>query len=141
MTDATDYLSNAFGSALSFRVTGLPRYDDDGKNLLHLGFSYSHQFRNDTRDDSRLKLRAHPESRLTNDTFVNTEQFYTEAADLFGYEAAIVRGPLSVQGELFHVFTNAESVRDRFYRQPQLVPQWEYAHHVQLCPRPGDGSR
>ena len=116
VANATDYLTDAFGAAASFRVTGLPRYEDDGRNLLHLGFSYSHQFRNDTREDSQLKLRAHPESRLTDDTFVNTGQFYTEAADLFGYEAAMVQGPLSVQGELFHVFTNAESVGDpRFW--------------------------
>ncbi len=107
---ATDYLSNAFGSAVTLRVTGLPRYEDDGKNLLHLGFSYSHQFRDDTREDSQLKLRAHPESRLTDDTFVNTERFFTEAADLFGYEAALVQGPVSVQGELFQVLSEAESV-------------------------------
>lgn len=112
VADATDYLSEAFGSAVSFRVTGLPRYEDDGKELLHLGFSYSHQFRNDTREDSQLKVRAHPESRLTDDTFVNTEKFFTEAVDLFGYEAAMVRGPLSVQGELFQQFANAESVGD-----------------------------
>lgn len=112
VAQASDYLSNAFGTAASFRVTGLPRYEDDGKNLLHLGFSYSHQFRNDTREDSQLKVRAHPESRLTEDTFVNTGQFYTEAADLFGYEAALVRGPLSVQGELFQQFADAESVGD-----------------------------
>ncbi|MCP4578386.1 MAG: hypothetical protein GY846_19105, partial [Deltaproteobacteria bacterium] len=112
VADATDYLSNAFGSSVTFRVTGLPRYEDDGKNFLHLGFSYSHQFRDYTREDSQLKLRAHPESRLTDDTFVNTGQFYTEAADLIGYEAAIVQGPLSIQGELFQVFTNAESVGD-----------------------------
>ena len=116
VANATDYLSNAFGSSVNFRMTGLPRYEDDGKNLLHLGFSYSHQFRDETREDSQLKLRAYPESRLTDDTFVNTGQFYTEAANLFGYEAAIVQGPLSVQGELFHVFTNAESVGDpRFW--------------------------
>ena len=112
VADATDYLSDIFGSAVSFRVTGLPRYEDDGKELLHLGFSYSHQFRDDTRDNSQLKVRAHPESRLTNDTFVNTEKFFTEAVDLFGYEAAVVRGPLSVQGELFQQFADAESVGD-----------------------------
>jgi len=112
VTGATDYLSEAFGSAVNFRVTGLPRYEDDGKNLLHVGFSYSHQFRDDTRAESQLKVRAHPESRLTNDTFVNTGEFFTEAADLFGYEAAMVRGPLSVQGELFQQFANAESVGD-----------------------------
>jgi phosphate-selective porin OprO/OprP len=109
---ATDFLSEAFGSAVNFRVTGLPRYEDDGKNLLHVGFSYSHQFRDDTREESQLKVRAHPETRLTNDTFVNTGQFFTEAVDLFGYEAAMVRGPLSVQGELFQQFANAESVGD-----------------------------
>jgi phosphate-selective porin OprO and OprP len=113
---ATDYLSDAFGSSVNLRVTGLTRYEDDGKNLLHFGFSYSHQFRDATREESQLKLRAHPESRLTDDTFVNTGQFYTEAVDLFGYEAAMVQGPLSVQGELFHVLTNAESVGDpRFW--------------------------
>lgn len=115
VADATDYLSNAFGSAVSFRVTGLPFDEDDGKNLLHFGFSYSHQFRDDTREDSQLKLRAHPESRLTDDTFVNTGKFYTEAADLFGYEVAMVQGPLSVQGELFQMFTNAESVGDPIF--------------------------
>ena len=112
VADATDYLSEAFGSAVSFRVTGLPQYEDDGKNFLHLGFSYSHQLRNDTRENSQLKVRAHPESRLTQDTFVNTGQFFTEAVDLFGYEAALVQGPLSVQGELFQQFANAESVGD-----------------------------
>ena len=116
VAQATDYLSNTFGTAASFRVTGLPRYEYDGKNLLHLGFSYSHQFRDETREDSQLKLRAHPESRLIAVLFVNTEQFFTEAADLFAYEAALVRGPLSVQGELFQVFANAESVGDpRFW--------------------------
>ncbi len=109
---ATNYLSEAFGSAVNLRVTGLPRYEDDGKNLLHVGFSYSHQFRNDTRERSQLKVRAHPETRLVDDTFVNTGKFYTEAVDLFGYEAAMVRGPLSVQGELFQQFANAESVGD-----------------------------
>ena len=112
VASATDYLTDTFGSAASFRVTGLPRYEDDGKNLLHLGFSYSHQFRDETRENSQLKLRAHPESRLSKDPFVNTGQFFTEAADLFGYEAALVRGPLSVQGELFQMFANAESVGD-----------------------------
>ena len=109
VTDAGDYLSDVFGSAASFRVTGLPRYEDGGGDLFHLGFSYSHQFRDDTRADSQLKLRAHPESRLTSDTFVNTGQFYTESADLLGGEAALVQGPLSVQGELFRVFADAES--------------------------------
>lgn len=107
---AADYMSEAFGSAVNLRLTGLPQYEDDGRKLIHLGFSYSHQFRDDTREDSSLKLRSHPESRLTEDSFVNTGKFLTQSANLFGYEAAVVRGPLSFQGELLQLFADAESV-------------------------------
>jgi phosphate-selective porin OprO and OprP len=97
----SDTLSNTFGTALTARVTGLPRYTDDGRTLLHLGFSYSHQFRDDQRTDSDLKIRARPETRLTNDTLVDAGQFPAAAADLFGGELAMVSGPFSLQGEYF----------------------------------------
>jgi phosphate-selective porin OprO and OprP len=97
----SDTLSNTFGTALTARVTGLPRYADDGRTLLHLGFSYSHQFRDDQRTDSDMKIRARPETRLTNDTLVDAGQFAAAAADLFGGELAMVSGPFSFQGEYF----------------------------------------
>lgn len=107
--DFNDQLSEAFGTALTARVTGLPRYADNGRQLLHLGLSYSHQFRNEQRAESDLKLRTHPESRLTNDVLVNTEEFPAEGANIFGGELAMVSGPLSFQGEYFHLFADSDT--------------------------------
>jgi len=111
-----DQLSETFGTALTARVTGLPRYTDNGRQLLHLGLSYSHQFRNEQRAESDLKLRTHPESRLTNDVLVNTGEFPAEGADLFGAELSIVSGPFSLQGEYFHLFADSDAADDpRFW--------------------------
>ncbi len=63
--DLNDQLSDALGTALTARITDLPGYEDDGQTLLHLGFSYSLQFRDKERAESDLKLRTHPESRVT----------------------------------------------------------------------------
>jgi phosphate-selective porin OprO/OprP len=108
--DFNDAFTEAFGTALTARITGLPRYEDNGRTLLHLGFSYSHQFRNDQRAESDLKLRTHPESRLTNEVLVNTGEFPTNSLDLLHGELAMVSGPLSFQGEYFRVFTDANTV-------------------------------
>ena len=108
--DFNDALTEAFGTALTARVTGLPRYADDGRQLLHLGLSYSHQFRDEQRAESDLKLRTHPESRLTNQVLVNTGRFPTNSMDLFGSEMATVSGPFSFQGECFYALTDAETV-------------------------------
>jgi len=105
-----DTLSSAFGTALTARVTGIPRYADKGRTLLHLGFSYSHQFRDDQRADYDLKLRTHPETRLTNDTLVDTGQFPAEAADVFGGELAMVAGPFSFQGEYLLILTDSPTI-------------------------------
>jgi len=105
-----DQLSETFGTALTARVTGLPRYEDDGRQLLHLGFSYSHQFRNEQRAKSDLKLRAHPEARHSNQVLVNTGEFPTNSMDLLSGEVAMVSGPLSFQGECFHALTDASTV-------------------------------
>ena len=105
-----DQLSDAFGSSLSARVTGIPRYANNGRTLLHLGFSYSHQFRDDERTESNMKLRSHPESRLTNEVLVNTGEFPANGIDLFNGELAMVSGPLSFQGEFFHIFADASTV-------------------------------
>jgi phosphate-selective porin OprO and OprP len=108
--DFNDQLSEAFGTALTARVTGLPRYADNGRQLLHLGLSYSRQFRNEQRAESDLKLRTHPESRLTDQVLVNTGRFPTNSMDLLGGELATVSGPLSFQGEFFHALTDASTV-------------------------------
>jgi phosphate-selective porin OprO/OprP len=114
--DFNDALTDTFGTALTARVTGLPRYADNGRQLLHLGLSYSHQFRDDQRAESNLKSRAHPESRLTDEVLVNTGEFPAEGADLFGVEVATVSGPLSFQGEYFYTLTDASTVGNPRFR-------------------------
>ena len=108
--DFNDQLTDTSGTALAARITGIPRYENDGRTLLHLGLSYSHQFRDEERAESDLKLRAHPESRLTNQVLVNTGAFPTNSMDLLGGELAMVSGPFSFQGECFHALTDASTV-------------------------------
>ena len=76
------------------RVTGLPLTSEDGRRLLHLGASYSHQFR----DDFELRYRRRPEAHLA-DRYVDTGRFSSEDTDLYGAELAGKWGPASFQGE------------------------------------------
>ncbi|MBW1852270.1 MAG: hypothetical protein JRJ15_12740 [Deltaproteobacteria bacterium] len=107
-------MSEANGWDLTTRVTGLPWYEDNGKNLLHLGLSYTHQFR--SIEDAGAELRTRPESRLTNVRLVDTGEFSTKGMDRINTELAIVSGPLSLQGESFHLFANSdEADNPRFW--------------------------
>jgi phosphate-selective porin OprO/OprP len=104
------------------RLTGLPWYEADDGNLLHVGLSYSHQFRN---DDS-LRYRQRPEAHLSpvrfNDTsltrlvfdadgnsMVQVSDIDTDGVDLLNPEVALVFGPFSIQAEYMHSFVNASS--------------------------------
>jgi len=108
---AQDRITEANGYNLTARVTGLPWYADDGERLLHLGFSYSYRVRNDADVDGRTQFVTRPESRITDERLVNAALF-TEGGDLINPELAIVLGPFSVQGEYFHVFTDADRKGD-----------------------------
>jgi len=105
--DSKDQISEANGWDLTARVTYLPLYEENGKRLLHLGFSYSHLFRG--QEDVRSQVRTRPESRLTDDRLVDRGEFFTDSADLIDAEFAIVNGSLSFQGEYFHVFEDADA--------------------------------
>ena len=106
--EASSQISNANGFDLNARVTRLLWYNDDGRKLLHLGLSYSHQFRDEERTDTGVQYRARPESRLTDDRLVDTGEFPVKGVDLINPEAAVVLGPLSFQGEYYHTFTDAD---------------------------------
>lgn len=80
---------------LSGRVTAVPWSDDEDHNLLHIGASYSHQFRN----DFELRYRRRPETSL-GDRFVDTGKFQVDGVDLLGLEVAGKRGSLSFQSEI-----------------------------------------
>ena len=90
---------NGFGKNsdynLTARITGLPWYEDKGKRLLHLGFGYTHEFRD---KDSDIRFRSRPEAHL-GPRFVDTGKFKAESIDYFNPEVAAVYGPFSIQGE------------------------------------------
>lgn len=93
--------TNAYGDedgaessfASTARITGLPWYSGKDK-LLHLGFAFSYR----EAKDGSVRFRERPESH-TAPRFVDTGSFDADSENRFGFEAAIVHGPLSVQGE------------------------------------------
>jgi phosphate-selective porin OprO/OprP len=110
--EAKDQLTTANGWNLTGRLTYLPWYEEEGRSLLHLGLSYSHLFRDENDPDFGVGWRTRPETRLTDDRLVNTDEFLTESSDLINPEFAYVRGPLSLQGEYFYVFENSGRLDD-----------------------------
>ena len=76
------------------RLTALPIYRNEGRTLLHLGGAISHRNPND--DMGRYRQR--PEAHLT-DRFIDTRTFGSDEVNLYGAEAALVCGPLSLQAE------------------------------------------
>jgi len=102
-----DQLSAGNGIDLAIRITDLVQYQDDGRRLTHLGFSWSHGFRDGDREDPNAQLRTRPESFLTDVRLVDTGNLVNHRRDLIAIEAAWLNGPLSFQGEYFHAFTKS----------------------------------
>ncbi len=84
------------------RVTGLPWYADEGSKLLHLGFSFSHQFRSE--NDTPVRFRARPEAHITDARLVDTGKIAADDVDLINPEFALACGPFSLQGKYFQAF-------------------------------------
>ncbi len=92
------------------RITGLPINSDNGRNLLHLGLAYSHQFR---KDDNTLRLRERPETHITDVRLADTGNIAgVGAVDLLGGEIGYVRGPFSVQSEYVYTMVDSETADD-----------------------------
>lgn len=109
------------GYNISMRVTGTPWNENKGKQLVHLGFAYSHI----SPEDDLVRFRSRPEVHLTDDRFVDTRDtaislvsfvsptqapllfssrdadgdLMVEDVNLFGFEAAGVYNAASIQGE------------------------------------------
>lgn len=79
-----------------FRVTGLPWYQDKGKKLVHIGFSFAHE---DQGVADTLQIRSPPESRLAANRPVDTGSNPVENINRYDFEAATVYGPFSLQFE------------------------------------------
>ncbi len=93
---AKDAFSNNIGFDATGRVTWLPTYADDGRTLTHLGVSLSLQS-----FTGEVQFRAVPETSLIDANFVDTGLLQPERATLIALEYAEVRGPWSLQAELF----------------------------------------
>jgi phosphate-selective porin OprO/OprP len=99
----TNNFGNGFGNDspydINARVTGLPIYEP-GSDLLHLGFSYAHKFRDsDPESPGVYAVASRPESRLFPTVLVNTGVVDNNGSDQINPEIAYARGPFSVQGE------------------------------------------
>ena len=98
-----DRINENNGFNLSARITGLPRYTEDGEDLIHLGVSYMHIFRDTGSKDANARFNTPPETRITNERLVDTGDLLIDGGDRIGVEFAMVRGSLSLQGEYHHV--------------------------------------
>ncbi|MEN8779664.1 MAG: porin [Desulfobacterales bacterium] len=107
--ETKDAISQSHGYNFAVRITGLPLNEDKGRKLLHLGLSYSHQFRRNDASDAELEYKPRPETYLTDDRLVDTGTFDPDSVDLINPELAIVAGPLSFQGEYFLNIADAPS--------------------------------
>jgi phosphate-selective porin OprO/OprP len=100
--------NNAFGFGnrsnydVPARLTGLPLYENDGEDLIHLGFSYMHRFR----ENQQQAFQSRPESHLFPVNLANTGNMTTKDIDLINPEFAVVRGPFSFQSEAIFAFVN-----------------------------------
>ena len=91
------------GHAVTGRVTFSPVHEKD--RVVHLGLAGSWRSSN---DDDVVRFRSRPESHITDIRLVDTKSFDTEDFFRVGVEAAVVKGPVSLQAEYLRVNVNRE---------------------------------
>lgn len=96
-----DGFSNQSPYNVTARITGLPVWEDDGKTLVHVGYSYTHKFR----DHDDVSFGPRPEVHLS-DELVDTGDIDSDGVDIAGAELATVIGPVSLQGEYIGAFVD-----------------------------------
>ena len=108
--EGRDAVGKSNGYNITARITGLPLYENDGRKLLNLGLSLSHQLRCDVDSGAEVQIKPRPETFLTDDRFVDTDKFSPDSIDIINPELAFVAGPLSFQGEYFLDINHAISL-------------------------------
>ncbi len=109
----TDGFGDGFDDNADWNVTarlvGVPLYEDGGEEVVHLGFGYIHQFR----DDFDLRYRQRPEAHLAS-YFADTDSssIPTDDVDIINPEFAVVWGPASFQAEYMHSFVQGDGTKD-----------------------------
>lgn len=86
------------------RLTGIPWYQEKGKQAVHLGLSVSHR----SPSNPSFRYRQRPEAHLL-PRFVDTGSITSSSANLVSPEFAWVYGPASIQTEYVHVELNSVS--------------------------------
>ncbi len=106
-SDGFDDLNNY---NITGRLTGAPWMAEDGRQLLHLGVSYSHKFSD---EDQGYRYRMFPESHVGTFYTLDTGTFGNVTdVDLVSPEIALVLGSFSVQSEYVASFLNRETADD-----------------------------
>jgi phosphate-selective porin OprO/OprP len=114
--DPYDLIDNHVGYAITGRLTGLPRLEEQGRKLLHLGFSGTYRYITEDDEDDVGGYSSRPESYIAGNKLVHTGNIAADSVVAINPEFALVHGPLSIQGELFHVWGDAGEVDDpRFW--------------------------
>lgn len=93
--DTSTTFSNSGTYNATTRFTFLPWYQEKGRQLLHVGLSYSHAFHDET---NTVRFRQRPEAHL-GPRFIQTPKFSVEDIDYLNPEVAMVYGPASLQFE------------------------------------------
>lgn len=107
---------NDLGNEWNFtgRVTALPWYDNEGRQLLHLGLAASnrhpnkedHDSNKDTETIHAVRYRSRPEVHI-GPYLADTRYIPAEEVNLLGAEAALVLGPASLQSEYLYADVDA----------------------------------
>lgn len=92
---------------LAARLTGIAFQREEGRKLLHLGFSYLHRFVGDS-----IRFFSKPESNLSPVEFVDTGTFSASHVDQITPELALVWGPFSLQTEYTLALVDSDSTGD-----------------------------
>jgi phosphate-selective porin OprO/OprP len=102
----TDEIGEGFSNREDYRITArltrLPYFEDGGTRLLHLEFSYSHQFADEA---AGTRFQAAPANDFA-PSLVDTGDLALDGVDLFNFGAAWVEGSLSLQGEVMWVLAS-----------------------------------
>jgi phosphate-selective porin OprO/OprP len=110
------------------RLTWLPWYEDDGRELLHLGFAASHRHLSDDQIDihGRPSVRTEPSSLLP--SLAETGTITGTTQDVLATELAAVYGPWTIQSEYVCTFIHDAVVS----KQPPLGTLFYQGAYVEV---------
>ena len=99
-SSGSDKMESDRGYDLTARVTGLPYYANNGKQLIHLGAGYSYESLNDPQTATYCTA-PEIDSNLTNGLkYISTDAISAKSANLFDGEAATVWNSFHAESEV-----------------------------------------